>query len=234
MTGAGARRGKLFIVSGPSGSGKTTVVEHLLAAVLDLLFSVSCTTRAPRAGEQEGREYRFVTREEFESMLAADEFLEYASVFGELYGTPRRNLVEAERLGKDLVLDIDVQGARQVKARLPDAVAIFLLPPSAEELERRLRSRAQDTPEIIRRRLQHARTEIENYHSYDYLVINRDLRQAAFQTEAIVVAERYGHVNGKDVPAGVQAARARAAAARKDANPEQISAILETFGAKTG
>jgi guanylate kinase len=230
---ASERRSKLFIVSGPSGSGKTSVVEHLLTAVPDLLFSVSCTTRAPRAGEQEGREYHFVSREDFQSMAVADEFLEHANVFGQPYGTPRRNLDQAEREGKDLVLDIDVQGARQVKARLPEAVAIFLLPPSSRELERRLRERAQDTPETIGRRLENARAEIENYHNYDYLVINRDLRQAAFQTEAILIAERHGRVDGKELAAGVQAAQARAAAARKDANAEQISAILETFGAKT-
>lgn len=218
----GGKRGQLFIVSGPSGSGKTTVVDHLLAAVPDLRFSISCTTRPPRAGEQNGREYHFLTREEFERMMAADEFLEYASVFSELYGTPRRNLEQAAAEGKDLVLDIDVQGARQIKSRLPDAVAVLLVPPSAEELEQRLRGRAQDKPETIRRRLNHARTEIEHYKNYDYLVVNRDLEETCAEVVAIVQAER-----------GVAGAGAQAAALRKDANLNRISAILESFGAQT-
>lgn len=216
------KKGQLFIVSGPSGSGKTTVVDHLLAAVPDLRFSISCTTRPPRAGEQNGREYRFLTREEFEEMLAADKFLEYASVFGELYGTPRKNLEEVAAEGKDLVLDIDVQGARQIKSRLPEAVAVLLVPPSAEELEQRLRGRAQDRPETIRRRLNHARTEIEHYKSYDYLVVNRNLEETCAEVVAIVQAER-----------GVAGAGAQAAALRKDANLNRISAILDSFGAQT-
>jgi len=219
---AGERRGQLFIVSGPSGSGKTTVVDHLLIAVPDLRFSISCTTRPPRAGEQNGREYHFLTREEFEEMLAADEFLEYASVFGELYGTPRRNLEEAAAEGKDLVLDIDVQGARQIKSRLPEAVAVLLVPPSAEELEQRLRGRAQDKPETIRRRLNHARTEIEHYKNYDYLVVNHNLEETCAEVVDIVAAGRGGAGAGR-----------RAAALRKDANLERISAILDSFGAQT-
>lgn len=229
---AGERRGQLFIVSGPSGSGKTTVVEHLLRALPDLLFSVSYTTRAPRPGEQEGREYCFVSLEQFKGMVAANEFLEYANVFGELYGTPSRNLTEAERQGKDLVLDIDVQGARQVKDRLPEAVAIFLLPPSSQELEQRLRSRAQDTPETIRRRLERAQEEIENYSSYDYLVINRNLQESCSQVEAIVLAEQHRRHGAAADATRLREAQARAAAARKDTNQKQISAILETFGAK--
>jgi guanylate kinase len=216
------KRGRLFIVSGPSGSGKTTVVDHLMNTAPHLLFSISCTTRPPRAGEKNGREYHFVTREQFETMLAADEFLEYASVIGELYGTPRRNLEQAARQDKDLVLDIDVQGARQVKGKLPEAVAILLLPPSAEELERRLCERAQDEPEVIRRRLNHARTEIEHYKDYDYLIINRSLQETCAQVAGVVAGERGAGPVGAEV-----------AALRKDANPEQISAILETFGART-
>jgi guanylate kinase len=219
---AGEKKGQLFIVSGPSGSGKTTVVDHLLEVVRDLLFSISCTTRAPRAGEANGREYHFVSREEFEDMMAADKFLEYASVFGDLYGTPRRNLDLAGQAGKDLVLDIDVQGARQIKSRLPEAVAILLVPPSAKELEQRLRDRAQDEPETIRRRLSHARTEIEHYESYDYLVVNHSLEETCAEVVDIVAAER-----------GAHGARERAAGLRKDANPERISAILESFGAQT-
>jgi guanylate kinase len=219
---AGEKKGQLFIVSGPSGSGKTTVVDHLLKAVPDLSFSISCTTRAPRAGEQNGREYHFVSRDKFEEMMAADKFLEYASVFGDLYGTPRRNLEVATEEGKDLVLDIDVQGARQIKSRLPQAVAILLVPPSVEELEQRLRSRAQDDAETIRRRLNHARTEIEHYKSYDYLVVNHELEETCAEVVDIVAAER-GSLDAKE----------RAAGLRKDLNPERISAILETFGAQT-
>lgn len=218
----GEKQGQLFIVSGPSGSGKTTVVDHLLRAVPDLLFSISCTTRAPRAGEQNGREYHFVSRDKFEEMMAADKFLEYASVFGDLYGTPRSNLEVAAQEGKDLVLDIDVQGARQIKSRLPQAVAILLVPPSVEELEQRLRSRAQDDAETIRRRLNHARTEIEHYNSYDYLVVNHELERTCAEVVDIVAAER-----------GAADAQERAAGLRKDLNPERISAILETFGAQS-
>jgi guanylate kinase len=220
---------QLFIVSGPSGSGKTTVVERLLQDVPDILFSVSCTTRAPRAGEQNGREYHFISKDEFEAMLVRDELLEHATIFGEYYGTPRTNLADARRRGKDLLLDIDVLGARQVKGKLPDAVAILLVPPSAQELERRLTSRAQDRPEVIRRRLERAREELEHYHSYDYLVVNRELEETCRSVSAIVAAERARR-------AGEQAAAeaaARAEATRKDNNKSQISAILESFGAKT-
>lgn len=219
---------QFFIVSGPSGSGKTTVVERLLKDVPDLLFSISCTTRPPRAGEQDGREYHFVGKDEFEAMLVRDELLEHANIFGEYYGTPRRNLEEARRLGKDLLLDIDVLGARQVKNKLPEAVAILLVPPSAQELERRLTARAQDRPDVIRRRLERAREEIEHYHSYDYLVVNSALEETCRSVTAIVAAERARRAG---TPA-VGAEAALAAAARKDANKSQISAILESFGAK--
>lgn len=225
---AGGEPRQLFIVSGPSGSGKTTVVDCLLREAEGLLFSVSCTTRLPRAGEQDGRAYHFVTREAFEAMVVRDELLEYATVFGELYGTPRRNLREAAARGQDLVLDIDVQGARQVKAKLPEAVAILLLPPSAAALSKRLRARAQDTPEVIQRRLDRAREEIEHYQSYDYLVVNSDLEETCATLKAIVESERCRHQGGQPAPA----VEARAAAAQKDTNKTQISAILESFGAR--
>ena len=220
---------QLFIVSGPSGSGKTTVVERLLKDAPGLLFSISCTTRAPRAGEQDGREYHFIGKDEFEAMLVREELLEHANIFGEYYGTPRRNLEAAQRQGKDLLLDIDVLGARQVKGKLPQAVAILLVPPSAQELERRLTSRAQDRPDVIRRRLERAREEIEHYHSYDYLVVNRTLEETCRSVTAIVAAERAQRSGGR-VAAD---AAAQAEAARKDNNKTQISAILESFGAKT-
>lgn len=224
-------RAQLFIVSGPSGSGKTTVVEHLLREVPGLLFSVSCTTRAPRAGEQDGRDYHYIKRAEFERMISAGDFLEYANVFGELYGTPRRNLEQAGQQGKDLVLDIDVQGARQVKSQLPQAVAILLVPPSAAVLEQRLRQRAQDSPDIIRRRLDRAREEIESYSTYDYMVVNRDLAETCSQVKAIVLAERHRRTGARATPEDDEG-EARAAAARRETNKGQISAILETFAAK--
>lgn len=220
--------GQLFIVSGPSGAGKSSVVEHLLKKLPDLVFSVSYTTRAPRAGEQEGREYCFVNRETFEEMEVRDEFLEYATVFGDLYGTPRRAVAEAQLGGKDLVLDIDVQGARQVKAKLPDAVAILLLPPSAAELERRLRGRAQDPPEIMQRRLDRARAEIESYNGYDYLVVNREIGETCRTVAAIVTIERHRRNAGPATPEEER----RAAAVRRDSSQGLVSAILETFGAK--
>lgn len=228
---ATTEQGQIFIVSGPSGSGKTTVVEHLLKVFPDLVFSVSSTTRAPRAGEQEGREYRFVSRAEFEAMIARDDLLEYADVFGHLYGTPRRGLAEARRQGKDIVLDIDVQGARQVKSRLPEAVAILVLPPSWQELERRLRARGLDQPETIQRRLERARTEIENYDTYDYLVVNRRIEETCTLVEAIVADARYRRC-GDGASSLAEEVRARAATARKEANLSQISAILDTFGAQ--
>lgn len=215
-----------FIVSGPSGSGKTSVVEHLLRVVPDLMFSVSYTTRAPRAGEQDGREYYFVRPEDFEAMLARHELLEHARVFGHYYGTHESVLEKAARAGKDLLLDIDVQGAQQVKARLPEAVAVLLVPPNAAELERRLRSRAQDPPEVIQRRLQRAREEVGSYDTYDYVVINRDLDETCTQVEAILAVERARRSGQPPAPQ----ATVLAAAARKEATKPRVSAILESFG----
>jgi len=217
--------GQCFIVSGPSGSGKTTIVDHLLSRVPNLLFSISYTTRPPRGGEQNGREYFFVQPQEFEQMIARDELLEYARVFGQYYGTHRCVLEQAAQAGKDLLLDIDVQGAQQVKARLPEAVAVFVSPPSRQELEHRLRARGLDAPDVIQRRLQRAAEEIRSYGTYDYLVVNRDLADTCAQVEAIVLAER-ARLSGQSSPA-----EARAAAARREATKSQVSAILETFGA---
>jgi len=224
VSGAGAH---CFIVSGPSGSGKTTVVDYLLQRIPNLLFSVSFTTRAPRGGEQHGREYFFVQPQEFEQMIARGELLEYAQVFGQYYGTHRRVLDQATREGKDLLLDIDVQGAQQVKARLPAAVAVLLIPPSADELERRLRARGQDAPDVIQRRLQRAREEIESYGTYDYLVVNRDLSDTCSRVEAIVIVER-AHSAGQVADPNLEA---QAADARREATKSQVSAILESFGA---
>lgn len=185
-----ARPPRIFIVSGPSGSGKSTLVETLLKEVPGTMFSVSYTTRRPRSNEEEGREYHFVSREEFEKMVTRSEFLEWANVYGHFYGTHQRYVALAEQQGKDLVLDIDVQGARQVKQRIPEAIAIFLVPPSRPELERRIRSRGLDAEEAIRRRLEQARVEIENCRDYDYIVINEDLERAKAEVRSIAEAER--------------------------------------------
>jgi len=180
----------VYIVSAPSGSGKSTLVNELFKMVRDLDFSISYTTRAPRGSEQNGKEYFFIEREEFEAMIAAGEFLEQAQVFGNYYGTARRFLREAEARGHDLLLDIDVQGASQVKEKMPEAVSIFILPPDREKLEWRLRHRGLDAEEVIRRRLDTARREIENYSKYDYILVNNLLEQSADQLKDIVLAER--------------------------------------------
>jgi guanylate kinase len=186
--------GILFIISAPSGSGKTTLTNELLKIVPGLQFSISYTTRPPRGSEQHGREYCFVSNEEFQQMIRRGEFLEYACVFGHYYGTAKRNLHEAQRTGRDLVLDIDVQGAAQVKAQMPEAVSIFVLPPSRDALEFRLRNRSHvehmDSEEVILRRLEAARKEIENYRNYDYILVNDRLEQSIAQLKAIVAAER--------------------------------------------
>lgn len=180
----------VFIISAPSGSGKSTLVGRLLRDLPDLRFSVSYTTRKPRGHEQPGRDYHFISREEFQERAGRGEFLEHATVFGNYYGTHRSALDQAVREGKDLVLDIDVQGAGQLKSTLPDAVTIFVLAPSRQVLEQRLRARSEDTDAVIERRLRDAAQEIRNYNAYDYVVINNDLEQSASLLRAIVTAER--------------------------------------------
>ena len=180
----------VFIISAPSGSGKSTLVSHLLANVPGLIFSVSYTTRAPRGLEEDGKDYHFVSREAFEEMLGRDEFLEWAQVFGNYYGTHRGILECACAEGQDLVLDIDVQGARQLKVRFPYAVSIFILPPSRQVLEQRLRARGEDREEVIKRRLREAAEEIRNYKRYDYVLINQDLIEAQATLDAIILGER--------------------------------------------
>lgn len=186
--------GLLFILSAPSGSGKSTLVTQLRSMVSDLDFSVSWTTRAPRGSEQPGREYNFTTRENFERMIAADEFLEHADVFGNYYGTAKRSLAEAAAHGRDLLLDIDVQGAAQVRRKMPEAISIFILPPNPEVLALRLnnRSRAEGgvPREVVKKRLATARHEIENYRDYRYILINDVLERAVEELTAIVIAER--------------------------------------------
>ena len=197
----------VFIISAPSGSGKSTLVSRLMAHVPGLMFSISYTTRKPRGTEVDGQNYHYVARADFEAMIANGEFLEWAEVFGNYYGTHRAVLEEARARGQDLVLDIDVQGARQLQCRIPEVVTIFILPPSRGILEQRLRARGEDREEVIQRRLQDAAGEIGNYRAYDYVVINRDLNESDDTLCAIVYAER----------------------ARRTRIEDQIGPILETF-----
>jgi guanylate kinase len=199
---------RVIIVSGPSGSGKSTLVNRL-RDVPGTMFSVSCTTRPRRATESPGKCYDFVSEEEFERRVARGEFLEYARVFGKhWYGTPRKWVDEAWRAGLDLVVEIDVQGARQVKEKLPYAVAIFIVPPSREDLERRLRARGQDSDESVARRLERARQEMADAAGYDFLVVNDDLDRAGEEMRAIVIASR----------------------CRRRDNDDRLRKILESFG----
>lgn len=184
------RKPIVYIISAPSGSGKSTLVNELLKLVPNLDFSVSYTTRAARGSEQNGKQYFFIQRDEFEQMIAAGEFLEHADVFGNYYGTARRFLREAEQRAHDLLLDIDVQGAQQIKQKLPDAVSIFILPPDRKTLEWRLRHRSEDSENVIERRLHTARREIENYDKYNYILINDKLEDSSENLQAIVLSER--------------------------------------------
>jgi guanylate kinase len=184
-------QGSIFVISAPSGAGKTTLVKRLLASVPDLSFSVSHTTRPPRAGETNGREYFFVSLAKFRLMIARKEFVEWARVFDNYYGTSWNQLRKAQRAGKDILLDIDVQGHRQVKERLADAISVFVLPPSFRELKRRLRRRHSDAPQAIRHRLRAARKEVAHWPEYDYLIVNDRLGEATQALKAVVVAARF-------------------------------------------
>jgi guanylate kinase len=200
--------GQLFVVSAPSGTGKTTVVERLVQVVPDLTMSRSYTSRQARAGERDGVDYNFVSRATFEAMVARREFLEHADVFGNLYGTSR---ADAERLmasGKDVVLVIDVQGAGQVRSAGIPLVTVFVLPPSFEVLEQRLRGRGKDSDEAIRRRLDTARAEVAGYEDYDYVVVNDDLEACVTAMRSIILAERV----------------------RRGRTRRKADAILKTFG----
>lgn len=220
----------VFIISAPSGSGKSTLVSDLRRIVPGLEFSVSYTTRPPRGSEQNGREYCFVTGAEFEEMVRRGEFLEHANVFGNCYGTAKRFLREAEQKGHDLLLDIDVQGAKQVKEKIPTAVSIFVLPPDRETLEWRLRHRGLDSESGIRRRLVEASHEIENYDKYDYILVNDRLERAVDELRAIVLAERLRSVGVKpsanDKAISEIAERCRLANMR-----ERVQRILRSFKA---
>jgi len=218
----------VYIVSAPSGSGKSTLVNELFKMVRNLEFSISYTTRPPRGSEQSGKEYFFVSRPEFEAMIAADEFLEYAIYDGNYYGTARRFLHEAENRSNDLLLDIDVQGASKIKEKIPDAVSIFILPPDREKLECRLRSRGLDSEEVIRRRLDTARREIENYEKYDYILVNNLLEQSADQLRDIVLAERLRR-SGTELSREEKQLVEAAQACRLDQTREQVQPILASF-----
>jgi len=180
----------VFIISAPSGSGKSTLTNELLKLVSNLDFSISYTTRAPRGSEQDGKHYHFVSQEAFEKMIHAGEFLEHANVHGNCYGTARRYLREAGRHGHDLLLDIDVQGAAQIKQTLTDAISIFVLPPDRKTLEWRLRNRSEDPEDVIQRRLLTASREIEQYDKYDYILVNDRLEESCERLRAIVLSER--------------------------------------------
>ena len=197
----------VFIISAPSGSGKSTLVSELMRLVPRLRFSVSYTTRYPRGDERDGVDYFFISRSDFEERVARGEFLEHAEVFGNYYGTHISELDRAAAEGYDLVLDIDVQGARQLKERIPAGVSIFILAPSRQILEERLRARSQDSEAVILRRLHDAAGEIRNYSLYDYVLVNREVAASVETLVAIVMATR----------------------SRRDRMEDEIRPILETF-----
>jgi guanylate kinase len=197
----------VFIISAPSGSGKSTLTQRLLQEVPNLRFSISYTTRAPRGRECDGKDYFFISTADFEARIARGEFLEYAKVFGNYYGTHASELERAQAENVDLILDIDVQGARQLKEGTPAAVSIFILPPSREVLEQRLRLRSQDSEPVIARRLSDAKEEIRNYKQYDYVLVNREVEASVETLKSIVKATR----------------------SRRDRMEREIRPILETF-----
>jgi len=182
--------GLLFVVSAPSGAGKTTLCRALSDSVENLTHSISYTTRKPRAGETDGRDYYFVTEERFRNMVQAGDFAEWAQVHSNLYGTSRRVLSEMRTEGTDVILDIDTQGAGQIKEKCQDAVFIFIMPPSLEILEERLRNRKSDNEAEIKKRMRRARDEIRDYTMYDYIIVNRDFDRALTELRSVVLAER--------------------------------------------
>jgi len=183
-------RGLLIVVSGASGTGKGTVCKEILADMPEIAYSISATTRAPRPGEVDGREYYFISRDEFKAWIADGKFLEYAEVYGNYYGTPLNKIRERLNHGEDILLEIDVQGALNVKRKMPEGVYIFLLPPSLDELKRRIEGRGTETPESLNRRLANAVAEIKIGLEYDYAVVNDSVDVAAAQIKTILAAER--------------------------------------------
>ncbi len=185
------RRGLMLVLSSPSGAGKTSISRELMAADDHLTISVSATTRKPRPGEVEGQDYFFVNQAKFDAMVAEDEFLEYATVFGRSYGTPRKPVEDALKAGRDVLFDVDWQGTQKISANARnDLVSVFILPPSIEELERRLRGRAQDPEGVVQDRMARAADEMSHYAEYDYIIVNVDLRRCVAQVRSILTAER--------------------------------------------
>lgn len=204
-------RGTLIVVSAPSGAGKSSLAERVLKRVADLRFSISYTTREPRGAEQDGVDYHFISENDFSAMREGDEFLECAEVHGNLYGTHEKPVEELLAQGLDVMLDIDVQGAEQVRWRVPEAILIFILPPSSEVLENRLRARNLNAPDDIQRRLRNAAIEVQLYERFDYVVLNDDLDRALDQLEAIIIAER----------------------CRPDRQRNRIESVIDTFGGES-
>ncbi len=225
--------GILFIISAPSGSGKSTLVSELRKQVSGVDYAVSWTTRAPRGSEEHGREYNFTTREEFQRMIDAGVFLEHAEVFGSYYGTARQSLDEARSDGHDLLLDIDVQGAAQVRAKMPEAVTIFVLPPNPKVLRTRLRNRSRAEGQVneaeLYLRLSQASREIENYRDYSYILVNDILDRAVAQLEAIVLAERF-YRNGETIAYRSRRVLEVAAACLQSNSHDRLNPVLEAFG----
>jgi len=228
--------GILFIISAPSGSGKSTLVNQLRSLVDNLEFSVSYTTRSPRGSEQQGREYHFTDRANFEQMVADDEFLEHAEVFGNYYGTAVQSLRDAESRGKDLLLDIDVQGAAQVRERIPDAVSIFVMPPTKEVLALRLRNRSraegavtEETERTIERRLDQAASEIVKYRQYGYILVNDILEHAVEELAAIVSAERIRRA-GREITTEERRWIELAESCRQTNATARLQPVLSSFG----
>jgi guanylate kinase len=210
-TAAQPERGTLIVVSAPSGAGKSSLAERVLKRVEDLRFSISYTTREPRGTEQNGVDYYFVSEDEFRAIRERDEFLECAEVHGYLYGTHERPVEELLSQGLDVMLDIDVQGAEQIRRRAPEAILVFILPPSCEVLEARLRARKLNAPADIERRLRNAAIEVQLYNRFDYVVLNDDLDRALAQLEAIIIAER----------------------CRPDRQRNRIESVIATFGGES-
>ena len=225
--------GILFIISAPSGSGKSTLVSELRKQVSGVDFAVSWTTRAPRGSEENGREYHFTTREEFLRMVDEGQFLEHAEVFGNLYGTARQSLDDALAAGHDLMLDIDVQGAAQVRAKMLEAVGVFVFPPNPKVLRTRLRNRSRAEGVMnegeLYRRLAEASREIEKYREYGYILVNDVLDRAVAQLEAIVLAERF-YRNGEVIAYRSRRVLEVAAACMQANSQERLKPVLEAFG----
>lgn len=211
LTVTQAERGTLIVVSAPSGAGKSSLAERVLKRLGDLRFSISHTTRQPRGSEQDGVDYYFVSEDEFLAMRERDEFLECAEVHGYMYGTREKRVEELLSQGLDVMLDIDVQGAEEVRRRVPEAILIFILPPSCEVLEARLRARNLNAPDDIERRLRNAAIEVQLYDRFDYVVLNDDLDRALALLEAIIIAER----------------------CRPDRQRNRIESVIATFGGES-